>query len=98
MPASGPLTAREPIIGVIATTCSRRAVTASRTPSTARIGSSETNGLEGASMIRSALSIASSTPGAGPRPGDALEAHGADRIGRAAPDQPLLERELAAPA
>ena len=69
IPASGPLTAWDPIIGVIATTSSRRASTASRTPSTARIGSSETNGLEGASTIRSASAIASSTPGAGRAPG-----------------------------
>ena len=82
------------IIGVIATTCSRRAATASRTPSTARIGSSETNGLEGASTIASA----SRSPRARRAPGarrHALEAHGLHRIGGAAPDEPLLELELA---
>ena len=65
IPASGPLTALPAMIGEIATTRSRRATSASRTPSTARIGSSETNGFDGASTSTSASWIASSTPGAG---------------------------------
>ena len=59
------------------------------------MGSSETNGLEGASTITSECWIASSTPGAGTRARRALEAHGAHGIGRAPPDEPLLERQLA---
>ena len=42
-------------------------MTASRTPATARIGSSEMNGFEGASSTRSAPEMAASTPGAGAR-------------------------------
>ena len=58
------------MIGAMATTSSRRrASTAARTPSTARIGSSEMNGFDGASTMRSAFAIASSTPGAGRAPG-----------------------------
>ena len=41
-------------VGLTATTRRRRASTASRSPSTARMGSSETNGFEGASTITSA--------------------------------------------
>ena len=94
MPASGPLTAFPAMIGEIATTRSRRATSASRTPSTARIGSSETNGFDGASTITSA--VADGVEHAGRRSGGKpVEAHGAHRIDGPTADEPLLELELA---
>ena len=67
---------------------------ASRTPSTARIGSSETNGFDGASTITSASRMASSTPGAG-RAGSPSKRTVRTGSTRAAADEPLLELELA---
>ena len=88
IPASGPLTALGPIIGVIATTSSRRASTAARTPSTARIGSSDTNGLDGASTMRSALvdrlEHARAPDGRPGRPRSAPRSRGRLRAGRRA--------------
>ena len=63
--AAGPRRAWPATIGLTATTRSRRAATAARIPGTARIGSIEMNGLDGAITTTSAAAIASSTPGAG---------------------------------
>ena len=63
--SAGPFTARPPISGLTATHGTRRCASASRSSRTARIGQTETYGLLGASRIRSASAIASSTPGAG---------------------------------
>ena len=62
--SAGPFTARPPMSGLTATQGTRRCSSASRTSLTARIGPIETYGLLGASRIRSAPPIASSTPGA----------------------------------
>ena len=63
--SAGPFTAAPAISGLTATTRSRAATSASRTPGTARIGPIESTGLAGQITIVSAPSIASSTPGAG---------------------------------
>ena len=63
--SAGPLIARPPISGLTATDGTRRRSTAARTSSTARIGQMLMNGLLGQTTIRSACSIASTTPDAG---------------------------------
>ena len=65
MRSAGPLMARPPTIGEMATTCFCRAARRSRRPGSARIGPIDTTGLDGATTIAAAVSISSSTPGAG---------------------------------
>src|SRR6185436_3005972 len=63
--SAGPFTGRPPMIGLTPTTRSRRATSTSRIPGTARMGPIEITGLLGHTMIVSAASSASSTPGPG---------------------------------
>ena len=84
MAASGPLTARPPTRGLTATT--GRRPRASRTPSRARIGSTDTYGLEGPITTTSAASIAGSRPGAG-----AEEPSQKTRVTRGAPRRPTSQ-------
>ena len=91
---SGPFTARPAMIGDTATTSSRRAMTAARMPSTARIGSSEMNGFEGASSdavgARDRLQHARRRSRTRPVEADRVDAR------RGAPaHQPVLEGQLA---
>ncbi len=62
--SAGPLRGVPPNSGLTATRLGCRA-TASRIPSMARIGHTESGGFDGAITTVSALSIASTTPGAG---------------------------------
>ena len=96
MPASGPLTAWAPIIGVTATTRSRRRRDRSaqavdgedRVERDERIGGREHDRLRALDGLEH--------PRRGARPRGAVEAHGAHGVGRAPPDEPLLEGQLAA--
>ena len=63
--AVGPLIARPPMIGEIATTGARQAAIAARMPGTARIGSMLMNGFDGQITTASSCSLASAAQSAG---------------------------------
>ncbi len=89
------MTARPPISGLTATQGTRRRSSAARIGSTARIGPIETYGLLGAITISSALSSASSTPGAGLRLRRPGVVERVDLVPVTSRDEPLLKRERA---
>ena len=82
-------------IGLTATTRSRRAATAARIPGTARIGSIEMNGLDGAITTTSARGDRVEHAGRRARRLGAVEADAEHRVGVAAADVVRLEVDLA---
>ena len=93
-PGRRPLIVAPPISGLMPAASVPRARAdriASRTPGTCRIGPTLTNGLLGQNTIRSAASIASTTPGAGQGLFDAPHLHGADGDVGAPMHEVLLE-------